>query len=91
MEKIQFDHSKETNAEKIGVSEDRVREIFETVREIYLGTGKSLCKDLENAVNKLKPTSAAEYLLIGFQYADIHNQVKFKGAMMLKSLTDLVS
>ena len=88
MDKIQFNHSKETNAEKIGMSQGRLGQIFEVIRDIYLDGEDDFIKDIEKAVNELNPTSAAEYLVVGFCYADVHRQAKMilLDRAMLKAL-----
>lgn len=76
MEKIQFDHSKDTIPEIMGVNKERHNEIFEVVKSEYFFGESTISKHLEAAIEKLSPSSAAEYLIIGMEYILIRNQVQ---------------
>ena len=78
MDKIKFDHSKETMHEAIGISDQRNEEIFETVKAVFLNDCDDMCKKFEQAIEELKPECQADYLLIGFKFAHIYHQSKQK-------------
>lgn len=84
MDKIIFDHSKETIAETMGVSGERDDQIFDTVKAIFLNGGNDVCKHIEQAIEELSPESPAEYLLIGFKYAHVYHQAQQKESAKIR-------
>ena len=83
MDKIKFDHSKETISQTIGVSDERNDEIYETVKAVFKNDCDDVCKDLEQVMGQLNPASPAEYLLIGFKYGHIYRQLQQYNSSMI--------
>jgi pyruvate/2-oxoacid:ferredoxin oxidoreductase alpha subunit len=73
--KYQFDPTKDTLSDALGISTERYEEInAAVVREVHSPTG-SHSQSMENLMNELQPQSDAEILFIGWGYSSIFRQV----------------
>jgi pyruvate/2-oxoacid:ferredoxin oxidoreductase alpha subunit len=73
--KYQFDPTKDTLSDALGISTERYEEInAAVVREVHSQAG-SHSQNMENLMNELQPQSDAEILFIGWGYSSIFRQV----------------